>query len=96
MYLLCLLEYIDINQVIDNTVEDCLLYHFLEHEKEVPASRELFETYFQSIRYLRKKATYRNKYSKEEEIELVKLNIKERLYFIYNVVKIQQTEEDYL
>ena len=53
IYLLCLLEYINITQVIDNTVEDCLLYHLLEYEKEVPASRELFETYFIIIRYLR-------------------------------------------
>ena len=42
------------SQNIDNTVEDCLLYHRLEYEKEVPASRELFETYFITIRYLRK------------------------------------------
>ena len=54
--LLCLLEYVDITQVIDNTVEDCLLYHLLEHEKEVPASTELFEIYFIAIRYLRKEA----------------------------------------
>ena len=60
IYLLCLLVYIDINQVIDNTVEDCLLY------------------------------------PKEEEIELVKNKLREHFYFIYNVVKIQQTEEDYL
>ena len=36
------IEYIDITQVIDNTVENCLLYHLLEHEKEVSASGELF------------------------------------------------------
>ena len=39
IYLLLLLEYTDIAQVIYNTVEDYLLYHPLEHEKEVPASR---------------------------------------------------------
>ena len=96
MYLLCLLEYIDITQVIDNTVEDYLLYHLLEQEKEVPASRELFETYFITIRYLRKEATYKKKYTREQELELFKNNIKERLYFIYNVAKIQQTEEAFL
>ena len=41
-------------QVIDNMVEDFLQYHLLEYEKEVPASRELFETYLITIRYLRK------------------------------------------
>ena len=57
IYLLCLLEYIDITQVIDNTAGDCLLYHLLEYEKEVSASRELFEIQFMTIRYLRKEAT---------------------------------------
>ena len=46
VYLLSLLEYIDITQVIDNTVENCFLCHLLEYEKEVPASRELFGTYY--------------------------------------------------
>ena len=70
IYLLCLLEYIDITQVIDNMVEDCLLHHLLEYEKEVPASKELFETYFVTIRYLRKEATYGKKYTRQEELEL--------------------------
>ena len=55
--LLCLLEYVDITQVIDNTVEDCLLYHLSEHEKEVPENTEI---YFLTIRYLRKEAQERN------------------------------------
>ena len=95
IYLLCLLKYFDINQVIDNTVEDCLLYHLLEYEQEVPASRELFKAYFITIRHLTKEATYKNKYIREEEIELFKNNITERLYFIYNVAKVQQTEQDF-
>ena len=41
---------------MDNTEEDCLLYHLLQYGKEAPASRELFETYFTTIRYRRKKA----------------------------------------
>ena len=53
-------------QVIGNTVEDFLLCPLLEYEKEVPASRGLFETYFIIIRYLRKEATYGNKYTREE------------------------------
>ena len=36
MYLLFLLEYTDITQVIDGMVEECLLYHLLEYEKEAP------------------------------------------------------------
>ena len=31
LYLLCLLEYTDITQVIDNTVEDCFLHSLLEY-----------------------------------------------------------------
>ena len=89
IYLLCLLEYIDIAQVIDNTVEDCLLYHLLQYEKEVSTSRELCETYFITIRYLRKEATYGKKYIKEKESELSKNNIRERLHFVYNVAKVQ-------
>ena len=89
----CLLEYIDITQVIDNMVEDCLLEHPLEHENEVPASRELFETYFITIRYLRKETINGQKYTREEELRFFKNNIRERLYFICNVAKIQQTEE---
>ena len=85
----------DITQVLDNTVEDCPLYHLLEYEKEVPASRKLFETYFITIRYLKKETTYGKKYTREEELEFSKSNIRERLYFIYIVVKIQQTEEDF-
>ena len=54
IYLLCLLEYIDIILVINKTVKDCFLYHLLEFEKEVPESREFFETNFTTIRYLRK------------------------------------------
>ena len=50
IYLLCLLAYIDATQFIDKTVEDCLLYHLLVYEKEVSASRELFETYFITIK----------------------------------------------
>ena len=95
IYLLCLLEYINITQVTDNTVEDCLLYHLLQYEKEVPGSRELFETYFITIKYLRKEATYRNTYTREKEVELFKNNIRERLEFIYNVAKILQTEDDF-
>ena len=58
---------------IDNTVEDCLLYHLLQYEKEVPpASRELLETYFITIRYLRKETTCGDKYTREEELELFK------------------------
>ena len=53
--LLCLLAYIDATQFINKTVEDCLLHHLLVYEKEVSASRELFETYFITIRYLKKK-----------------------------------------
>ena len=64
-------------------------------KKEVPASRELFETYFITIRYLRKEATYGKKYTREEELELFKNNIRERLYFIYNIAKILQTEENF-
>ena len=67
----------------------------MQYEKEVPASRGLFETYFITIRYLRKEVTYGNKYTREEELELFKNNIREHLYFIYNVAKIQQTEEDF-
>ena len=95
IYLLCLLEYIDITQVIDKTVEDSLLYHFLQHEKEVPASKEIFETYFINFSYLRKEAAYGKKCTKEEEVKLPKNNIGERLYFIYNIAKIQQKEEDF-
>ena len=65
----------------------------LEYKKEISASRELFETYFTTIRYLRKEPTYGKKYTREQELELFKNNIRERLYFIYNVTKIQQTEE---
>ena len=68
-------------------IEDYLLHHLLEYEKEVPASRELFETYFITIRYLRKKATYGKKYTREQELELFKNEIREHLYFI---VKIQE------
>ena len=50
-------------------VEGCLLYHRLEYEKQVPASRELFETYFTSITYIRKEATYGKKYTRKEEFE---------------------------
>ena len=95
IYLLCSLQYIDTNQVTANTVKDCLLYHPLQYEKEVPASRGLLETYFITIRYLRKEVTYGNKYTREEQLELFKNNIREHLYFIYNVAKIQQTENDF-
>ena len=76
IYLLCLLEYVDVTQVIDNRVEDCLQYHPLEYEKEVPASRERFETYFITIRYLTKEATYGKKYTREEELGLFKNHIR--------------------
>ena len=68
-------------------VDDCLLYHLFEYKKEVPASRERFETYFITIRYLREEATYGKKYTREEKLELFKNNLRERLYFIYNVGK---------
>ena len=84
---------VDITQVIDNKVEDCFLYEILEYEKEVPASRELFEKDFITIRYLWKEATYGKKCTREEELELFKNNIREGLYFIDNVVKTQKTEE---
>ena len=64
------------------------MYHLSEYEKEVPASRELFETYFLTIRYLRKEATYGKKYAREKIIKLFKNKTRERLYFIYNVAKI--------
>ena len=81
-----------VTQVIDNTVEGCLLHHLLEYEKEVPTNRELFETYFITIRYLRKEVTYGNKYSREHFTN----NLRERLYFIYDVAKIQQAEDTFL
>ena len=68
------------------------MYHFLEYEKEVPASTELFETYFMTIRYLRKEAANGNKYTRKEELELFKNNRRERLHFICNVAKIQETK----
>ena len=80
---------------LDNTVKDCLLYHLLEYGKEVPACRERFETNFITIRYLRKEASYRNKYIREEELELFKNNIRKSFYFIYNAAKIQKTEQDF-
>ena len=43
IYLLNLLEDIDITQVIDNTIQDCLLTLLLEYRYKVPASMELFE-----------------------------------------------------
>ena len=96
IYLPCLLEiywYNSLIYLIDNTVGDCLLYHLLEHEKVVPVSREFFEIYFTTVRYLRKEAIYGRKYTREQEPELFKDNIWERLYFIYNVAKIQQPEK---
>ena len=36
-------------------VKDYFQYHLLEYEKEVRANRGLFETYFITIRYVRKK-----------------------------------------
>ena len=74
-----LLEYIDITQVIDNTVENSLLYYLLQYEREVSAGRELFETYFITIRYLGKEASYGKKYTGEEELELFKNNVRESL-----------------
>ena len=71
------------------------MYHLLEYEKEVPASRKLFETYFFTVRYLRKEAAYGKKYAREQELELFKNKARERMYFIYNVVKIQKTETDF-
>ena len=47
--------------------------------KKVTASRELFKTYFVTIKCLRKEATYGNKYTREKEIEIFKNNIRERL-----------------
>ena len=88
-----LLEYIDVTQVIDNMVDDCLLYHLLENEKEVLTSRKLSKHAFINIRYLRKEATYGKKYTRKEEFELFRNSIRERLYFIYNVAKMQQTKE---
>ena len=63
--------------------------------KKVPASRELFETYFLTIRYLRKEAIYGKKYAREQKIKLFKNKTRERLYFIYNVAKIQKRETDF-
>ena len=91
--LLCLLAYIDATQFINKTVEDCLLHHLLVYEKEVSASRELFETYFITIRYLKKEANYGKKYTREQELELFKNDMRDHLYFIYNVAKIQQMED---
>ena len=63
------------------------------------------ETYFVTIRYLRKEATFGYKsirvkeatfgckYTRVKELELFKYKIRERLCFIYSVSKIQQTEE---
>ena len=48
------------------------MYHLLEYEKEVPASRKLFETYFFTTRYLRKEATDGKKYAREQELEIFK------------------------
>ena len=50
IYPLCLLGCIDITQVIDNIVEDCLL----EYEKEIRAITERFETYLITVKHLRK------------------------------------------
>ena len=73
----CLLEYIDITQVLNKTVEDCLLYHLLEYEKEAPASRERFQTYFVAITYLKKvqenactSFIMLQKYSKQRKLSL--------------------------
>ena len=74
-------------------MEDCRLYRLLDYEKEVPANRKLFGIVFTTIAYFRKEATFGKKYTREEELELFKNNIRERFYFIYNVKKIQQTEE---
>ena len=48
-----------------------------------------------TIRYLRKEAANGNKYTRKEELELFKNNIRERLNFIYNVAKIQETKQDF-
>ena len=45
-----------------------------------------------TIRYFRKEAANGNKYTRKEELELFKNNIRERLVFIYNVAKIQETK----
>ena len=46
---------------------------------KVLASRELFETYFITISYLRKEALYGKKYTREQELEHYKNNIREHL-----------------
>ena len=65
------------------------MYHLSEYEKEVPASRELFETYFLTIRYLRKEATYGKKYAREKKkLSFSKIKQGNACTFIYNVAKI--------
>ena len=58
-------------------MEDCLLYRLLDYEKEVPANRKLFGIFFTTIVYFRKEATFGKKYTREEELELFKNNIRE-------------------
>ena len=61
-------------------------------KKKTPTRRELFGTKFLTNRYLRKEATYGKKYTREDELTLLK-HKEERLNFVYNLAKIQQTEE---
>ena len=96
IYLLNLLEYIDKTQVIDNTIQDCLLIPLLELVHEMPVSNQFFEIYFITIQHLRKDATYDKKHSREKELEIFKNSIRERLSLLYNIAKTQQTEESFL
>ena len=62
-------------------------------KKKYQQIENFLEYSLQLLHTLEKKQPFGKKYTREEELELFKNNIRERFYFIYNVKKIQQTEE---
>ena len=94
IYVLNILEFVywtDGN--FDNTVEDILTLPLLHLEK-FPISRDLLETYFITIRFLRKEATYGNKKTREEELQFFKEKLSERLIFLYKKAVLEKKEQE--
>ena len=95
-YVLNMLENIYFNKApFDNTLAQCLLTPLQIPYDSMPALREVYETYYISIRQIRKDASYGIYYKEETEVEIFLNNLAERLGYLYQKATLLKDQENF-
>ena len=73
----------------DNEISGCIITPLMDFEGKHEASRDISKTCFITIREMRKDATYGKIRTKEQELEIFKHKLRQRINFLSKKAKIE-------